>query len=131
MAIVRIGVVLDAAAALKQMLTPFKLFVGGPVGSGQQYMSWIHHDDLVGILLTALDQAQTTGPINGTAPHPVTNKEFSRRGTCAASAKLYADAAFDAARHAGSGRGRGDNGAAGVAAPSPRTRVCLQVPWRR
>jgi uncharacterized protein len=78
-AIVRIGVVLDrAGGALQQMLTPFKLFVGGPVGSGKQYMSWIHHDDLVGILLTALDQPQATGPINGSAPNPVTNKEFSR-----------------------------------------------------
>lgn len=77
-AMIRTGVVLDkAGGALAQMLTPFKFFVGGPVGSGRQWMSWIHHEDLVGIYMLALDDASAVGPINGTAPSPVTNKEFS------------------------------------------------------
>jgi uncharacterized protein (TIGR01777 family) len=77
--IVRIGVVLDrAGGALKQMLTPFKFFAGGPVGSGRQYVSWIHHDDLVGLILLALDNAEASGPMNGTAPQPVTNKQFAK-----------------------------------------------------
>ena len=76
--LLRIGVVLDReGGALTQMLTPFKLFAGGPVGSGMQWMSWIHHDDLVGILLLALDNASATGPINGTAPNPLRNREFA------------------------------------------------------
>jgi uncharacterized protein (TIGR01777 family) len=78
-ALVRVGVVLDKeGGALRQMLTPFKLFVGGPVGSGKQWVSWIHHQDLVGILLLALENAEARGPLNGTAPYPVTNREFSR-----------------------------------------------------
>ncbi len=77
-AFLRTGVVLDAqGGALSQMLPPFKMFVGGPVGSGRQYMSWIHHEDLVGIILFVLDHANASGPFNGTAPHPVTNRDFS------------------------------------------------------
>jgi uncharacterized protein len=53
------------------------MFVGGPVGSGKQFMSWIHHDDLVGLILHALDQNAVAGPMNATAPAPVTNREFS------------------------------------------------------
>jgi uncharacterized protein (TIGR01777 family) len=76
---VRIGVVLDKrGGALAQLLTPFKLGAGGPVASGRQWMSWIHHEDLVGLLLLALDRPEATGPMNGTAPHPVINKEFSK-----------------------------------------------------
>jgi uncharacterized protein (TIGR01777 family) len=77
--LLRIGVVLDReGGALRQMLTPFKLFVGGPVGSGRQVVSWIHHDDLVGLILLALDNAQASGPLNGTAPNPVTNKALAK-----------------------------------------------------
>jgi uncharacterized protein (TIGR01777 family) len=76
---VRVGVVLDReGGALTKMLTPFKLFVGGPVGSGRQYMAWIHHEDMVGLFLFALDNPDCAGPLNGTAPHPVTNRDFSR-----------------------------------------------------
>jgi uncharacterized protein (TIGR01777 family) len=76
---VRVGVVLDrAGGALAMLLTPFKLFAGGPAGSGRQWMSWIHHDDLVGIFLLALDKPEAAGPINGTAPNPLTNREFAR-----------------------------------------------------
>jgi uncharacterized protein (TIGR01777 family) len=77
-ALVRIGIVLDPrGGALAQMLTPFKLGMGGPVASGKQWMSWIHHEDLVGIFLLALDRADAVGPLNGTAPNPVTNRDFS------------------------------------------------------
>jgi uncharacterized protein len=79
LAIVRVGVVLDrAGGALRQMITPFKFFVGGPVGSGRQYVSWIHHEDLVGLILLALDNADAAGVLNGTAPEPVTNKRFAK-----------------------------------------------------
>jgi uncharacterized protein (TIGR01777 family) len=78
-ALIRIGVVLaKEGGALPQMLTPFKLGVGGPIGSGKHWFSWIHMDDMVGILLLALDNPQARGPINGTAQHPVTNKVFSK-----------------------------------------------------
>jgi uncharacterized protein (TIGR01777 family) len=75
----RIGVVLDrAGGALVKMLTPFRLFGGGPVGSGRQWMSWIHHDDVAGLLIWAMDRGDLSGPLNVTAPHPVTNREFAR-----------------------------------------------------
>jgi uncharacterized protein (TIGR01777 family) len=75
---IRTGVVLDkSGGALKTMLPPFKLGVGGPVAGGDQYMPWIHVDDLVGLYLRALDDASWTGSYNGAAPEPVTNKAFS------------------------------------------------------
>jgi len=77
--IVRTGVVLDAdGGALKTMLPPFKAGVGGPVAGGRQYMPWIHVDDIVGIYLAALDGDGWSGPVNGTAPEPVTNADFSK-----------------------------------------------------
>jgi hypothetical protein len=76
--LVRTGVVLDGqGGALEKMLPPFKLGVGGPVAGGKQYMPWIHVDDVVGIYLAALDDENWTGPVNATAPRPVTNREFS------------------------------------------------------
>ena len=60
------------------MLTPFKLGVGGPIAGGRQYMPWIHVDDVVGAYLFAIDNDEATGPINLSAPEPVTNKEFSK-----------------------------------------------------
>jgi uncharacterized protein (TIGR01777 family) len=78
-ALIRTGVVLDAeGGALKQLLTPFKLGAGGPVGSGKQYMSWIHYADEVGVILLALDHPEAKGPVNATAPQPVTNKQFGK-----------------------------------------------------
>jgi uncharacterized protein (TIGR01777 family) len=77
--IVRTGIVLDAdSGALATMLTPFKLGVGGPVAGGRQYMPWIHRDDEIGLLLAALDSPSFSGPINGSAPEPATNRDFSR-----------------------------------------------------
>jgi uncharacterized protein (TIGR01777 family) len=77
--IVRTGHVLDPSGGLLgELLTPFKLGVGGPIAGGRQYMSWVHIDDEVGILLWALDNEKVSGVVNSTAPNPVTNREFSR-----------------------------------------------------
>jgi len=74
----RIGVVLGTGGgALGQMLLPFKLGVGGPIGSGRQYFSWIHIDDLVSLIVWATTNNEARGPINAVAPGVVTNKEFS------------------------------------------------------
>jgi uncharacterized protein (TIGR01777 family) len=75
----RLGIVLDRdGGALPPMALPFRLFVGGRVGSGRQYVSWIHRDDLTELLLFALDTPAVAGPLNATATHPVTNATFSR-----------------------------------------------------
>ena len=77
--IVRTGHVLDASGGmLGELLPPFKLGVGGPLAGGAQYVSWVHIDDEVGILLWALDDDSVSGAINSTAPNPVTNREFSK-----------------------------------------------------
>jgi hypothetical protein len=76
--LVRIGGVLESdGGALRQMMIPFKFFLGGPIGSGKQWFSWIHRDDVVGIIKYALENENISGPINATAPDPVTNTEFS------------------------------------------------------
>jgi len=76
---VRTGIVLDrSGGALKTMLPPFRAGVGGPVAGGAHYMPWIHADDAVGVLLAALDGPRWSGPVNATAPEPVTNRDFSR-----------------------------------------------------
>jgi uncharacterized protein (TIGR01777 family) len=77
--LLRTGVVLDPeGGALAQMLPAFRMFLGGPVGTGRQWLSWIHRDDLVGLILFALDRSEAQGPINGTAPEPQTNRAFSK-----------------------------------------------------
>jgi uncharacterized protein len=77
--IVRTGQVLASEGGmLGEMLTPFKLGVGGPLAGGDQYLSWIHIDDEIGILLWALDNEGVSGTINATAPYPATNKDFSK-----------------------------------------------------
>lgn len=77
--VVRTGVVLDTdGGALPQMVLPFKLFAGGPVGSGRQWLPWIHRDDEVGALRFVLERDGASGPYNLTAPEPLTNREFSR-----------------------------------------------------
>lgn len=78
-AMIRTGHLLDPRGGmLKELLLPFKMGVGGPIAGGKQYMSWIHRDDEVGILLWALENEAASGPINATAPNPVTNQEFSK-----------------------------------------------------
>jgi len=75
----RIGIVLATkGGALKEMLTPFKLGVGGVMGSGKQFWSWIALDDLVGIIQFALANESLSGPVNAVVPTPVTNAEFTR-----------------------------------------------------
>jgi uncharacterized protein (TIGR01777 family) len=75
---IRTGIVLHPeGGALKKMLTPFRLGAGGRLGSGQQYMSWIHRADLVSLFLHAMVTESVHGPMNGTAPHPLTNREFT------------------------------------------------------
>jgi uncharacterized protein (TIGR01777 family) len=77
--ICRTGVVLSqSGGALEKMLLPFKLGVGGPVAGGGQYLPWVHIDDVVGALLFALDNEAVDGPLNVTAPEPVTNQQFSK-----------------------------------------------------
>jgi uncharacterized protein len=77
--LVRSGIVLDRrAGALPRMALPFRLFGGGRLGSGRQYISWIHRDDWTSIVRWALANEAVTGPMNATAPNPVTNLEFSR-----------------------------------------------------
>lgn len=76
---VRIGVVQDKeGGALAKMLLPFKLGAGGPIGSGRQWVSWIHHADMTGLLVLALNNPNVQGPMNATAPNPVPNKELSK-----------------------------------------------------
>lgn len=75
---VRTGIVLDPrGGALQKMLTPFRMGVGGKLGSGRQWMSWIHLEDLAGIYKFALQQP-VRGPVNGVAPNPVVNADFTR-----------------------------------------------------
>jgi uncharacterized protein (TIGR01777 family) len=75
----RTGVVLDPrGGALAKMLTPFRLGLGGPIAGGAQYMSWIHLRDLVAMMLAAVERSEWSGPVNATAPAPVTNREFSK-----------------------------------------------------
>jgi uncharacterized protein len=78
--LLRTGVVLDKdGGALHEMARPFKTFgFGGPIGSGRQYVSWIHEADMVGLILLAVDNPAANGPLNATAPNPVTNKEMTR-----------------------------------------------------
>ncbi len=76
--VIRTGIVLGELGALAKMLTPFKLCLGGPIGKGRQFMSWIHIKDMVGILQFCLSDSRLKGPINATSPNAVTNKEFTR-----------------------------------------------------
>lgn len=75
--ILRFGIVLGrGGGALAQMLTPFQFFAGGPIGTGRQWVSWIHRDDLVNLILRALTQSEIAGVLNATSPHPVRMVEF-------------------------------------------------------
>lgn len=74
----RFGIILGQGGALAKMLLPFKLGLGGRLGSGRQWMSWVHIDDVVGILLANATDEQYQGPVNTVAPQPVTNREFTR-----------------------------------------------------
>ncbi len=75
--ILRFGIVLGNGGALGKMITPFKLFAGGPIGSGRQWFSWIHLDDIVSLIIEALTKPAMDGVYNATAPHPVRMTELS------------------------------------------------------
>jgi uncharacterized protein len=78
-AIIRTGVVLSRrGGALPRMLPPFRFFAGGPYGNGRQWFPWIHIDDEVRAIRYLVDNQAVSGPINLTAPHPLTNREFAR-----------------------------------------------------
>jgi uncharacterized protein (TIGR01777 family) len=79
LAVLRTGQVLDAGGGmLGELLPPFKLGVGGPLAGGAQYVSWIHTEDEIGLLLWALDEERVSGVLNATAPNPATNRDFSK-----------------------------------------------------
>ncbi len=78
-AMIRTGIVLDRkGGALPRMLPPFQMFVGGPLGSGKQYMPWIHLEDWVRLVTWAMKHEGARGALNATSPNPVTNGEFSK-----------------------------------------------------
>ena len=77
--VVRMGVVLHPeGGALHKMLPPFRMGAGGPVGSGKQYVSWVHREDALDLLLFVVEHPTLEGPVNATAPTPVTNAEFAQ-----------------------------------------------------
>jgi hypothetical protein len=79
LAIIRSGVVLERhGGALKRMLPPFFFFVGGPIATGRQYLSWIALEDWIALVIWALQTTAVSGAINGTAPEPVTNAQFAK-----------------------------------------------------
>ena len=76
---IRSGVVLErGGGVLPKMMTPFRFFIGGPLGSGQQYLSWIHRIDWIEMIRWIVDTPSITGAVNATAPEPVTNRQFAR-----------------------------------------------------
>lgn len=75
--ILRIGIVLGKGGALEKMIPPFKLGLGGKIGTGKQWMSWIHLSDLIGIIDYCINDESLKGPINCTAPYPVINAFFT------------------------------------------------------
>lgn len=76
---IRMGVVLDkSGGALKRMILPFKLFVGGPIGSGRQWFSWVHADDVVNLYIKAIEDKNIAGAINAVSPNPVTMQKFAK-----------------------------------------------------
>lgn len=76
--ILRFGIVLGMGGAIAKMITPFKLFAGGPIGSGRQWFSWIHRDDLVNLIIQALTKPGMEGVFNATAPNPVRMSELAQ-----------------------------------------------------
>lgn len=77
--ILRIGIVLGDGGAIAKMLPPFRMFAGGPIGSGRQWFSWIHRNDLVNLILKGLTDSSMSGVYNATAPNPVRMNELCNR----------------------------------------------------
>ncbi len=79
-AILRFGIILSTrGGALPKMLTPIKMFVGGKLGSGQQWMSWLSLDDAAGVIRFALENENVRGPINTVSPYPIRNVDFTKK----------------------------------------------------
>ena len=77
--LLRNGIVLgEGGGVLSKMIPPFQFFAGGPLGSGGQWVSWIHREDVVGAILFALGKNEISGPVNTTAPNPVRMRDFCR-----------------------------------------------------
>jgi len=76
--ILRFGIVLGNGGALAKMIPPFQLFAGGPIGSGRQWFSWIHIDDLVNLIVQALTKSDMEGVYNATAPNPVRMNDLAQ-----------------------------------------------------
>ncbi|NJN87662.1 MAG: TIGR01777 family protein [Leptolyngbyaceae cyanobacterium SL_7_1] len=76
--ILRTGIVLEMGGAVEKMLLPFKLFAGGPLGSGRQWFSWVHREDVVNLIVRSLTTPSMEGVYNATAPNPVRMAEFCR-----------------------------------------------------
>lgn len=75
----RIGIVFGAGGgALEEMARPFRLFAGGPIGSGRQIVSWVHLDDLIAVMQRVIDEPSWSGPVNVVSPNPVSNAELAR-----------------------------------------------------
>jgi uncharacterized protein len=82
--ILRFGIILSTrGGALPRMLTPIKMFVGGKLGSGQQWMSWISLDDAAGVIRFALENENVRGPVNTVSPYPIRNVDFTRKAASA------------------------------------------------
>lgn len=78
-AVLRTGVVLEGSGgALPRMMRPFRMFAGGPIGSGRQYVSWIHRIDWIEMVRWIVDTPEASGPFNATAPEPVTSRQLAR-----------------------------------------------------
>ncbi len=75
---IRLGVILGEEGALPKMILPYKLMAGGNLGSGEQWMSWVHIEDVVRLFAYAIQAKDLEGPVNGTAPHPQRNKDFGK-----------------------------------------------------
>ncbi len=77
--LLRTGIVLErSGGALPEMMRPFRFFAGGPLGSGRQYVSWIHRLDWIEIVRWIVQTPVVSGPVNATAPHPVTNRHLAK-----------------------------------------------------
>lgn len=74
----RFGVILGDEGALPKMAMPYKMMLGGPVGDGEQWMSWIHVQDIIGLILFSIHNSEIIGPLNATAPQPKRNKELGK-----------------------------------------------------
>jgi uncharacterized protein (TIGR01777 family) len=75
----RIGVVLgEHGGALERMVRPFKMYLGGPIGQGSQIVSWVHRDDVVGMILFSVDDERVRGPMNAVSPYPVSSEQLAQ-----------------------------------------------------